>query len=100
MNAQLLTPAELNVCSDAENDPIIRKCKYCGFAFEPKPKANGLTAFCSDEHRYAYRNANRKARTLQRRETLYRERNRSRALNGFGQMSGYANKQSSPVVFR
>lgn len=100
MNAQPLTPTALNVCSDVENDPIIRKCKYCGAAFEPKSKANGLTAFCCDEHRYAYRNSNRKALRLEQRIRRHRERTRSLALNRFGQMSGPVNKQNSPVVFR
>jgi hypothetical protein len=100
MNAQSMTPAALNVSLNAKNDPIIRKCKYCGAAFEPKSKANDLTAFCCDEHRYAYRNSNRKALRLEQRIKRHRERTRSLALNGFGQMSGPVNKQSSPVVFR
>jgi hypothetical protein len=102
MNDQPMTPATLNVCRDAQIDPIIRRrqCKFCRAWFEPKPKANGRAQYCSDEHRYAQRSANRKALTLQRRIRRYQEQTRSLALNEFGQMSGYINKQSSPVVFR
>src|SRR5215471_9866554 len=101
MNAQPITPTSLDVCLDAKSGPNMhRHCKWCGFWFEPKPKANGLSTFCCDEHRYAYRNANRKAVRLEHRIKRYRERTRSLALNGFGQISGYANKQSSPVVSR
>lgn len=102
MNAQPLTTTTLDVCQDAEIDPIIRRrqCRFCRAWFEPKPKANGRTQYCSDEHRYAHRNADRKALTLQRRIRRYQERTRSLAINEFGQMSGYINKQSSPVVFR
>ena len=102
MNTQPLTITTLDVCQNAEIDPIIlrRQCKFCRAWFEPKPKANGRAQYCSDEHRYAHRNANRKALTLQRRIRRHQERTRSLALNEFGQMSGYINKQSSPVVFR
>jgi hypothetical protein len=102
MNDQPMTAAALNVCRDAEIGPTIRRrqCKFCLAWFEAKPKANGRTQYCSDEHRYAHRNADRKALTLQRRIRRYQERTRSLALNEFGQTSGYINKQSSPVVFR
>ena len=102
MSEQALTTTMLDVRQDAETSPITqrRQCKFCRAWFEPKPKANGRTQYCSDEHRYAHRNADRKALTLERRIRRHRERTRSLAPNEFGQMSGYINKQSSPVVFR